>query len=96
MTVAQQQHHHRSSSTLKQQNKPFKGDSKNKNARTNGKMEKIVTSSTVGSLGSQGKADRRNRAKMVQKAKRDAILSQKRMFQGSNCIPKNIVSRILN
>jgi pre-rRNA-processing protein TSR1 len=76
--------HHRSS--LKQKNKPFKGGPRS-NSRGRIERKKITTLPSV----DLSKRDRKNRATMVQHAKREELATLRRAYAGRDGMPRIIV-----
>ncbi|KAI9205299.1 uncharacterized protein BJ171DRAFT_441509 [Polychytrium aggregatum] len=79
--------HHRSSQ--KQQNKSFKSKHATKGqikSQNKGKVERTAAHSVKNKT--RTRLDRKNQARLIQKNKRDDVLSSNRLFIGSNSTPK--------
>ncbi|PPQ98215.1 hypothetical protein CVT26_003467 [Gymnopilus dilepis] len=83
-------HHHRP--TLKQQNKPFKSKHATKGALKGAAKGRIARQSPKSSSGTsaaaQSRLNRRNNAKQTQLAKRSALVSATRIFNGADGAPR--------
>ncbi|KAJ7091936.1 ribosome biogenesis protein tsr1 [Mycena belliarum] len=83
-------HHHRP--TLKQQNKPFKSKHATKSSLKEAAKGRIPRASPKASAGSKNAAqtrlNRRNNAKQAQTAKRNALISATRLFNGVDGAPR--------
>jgi pre-rRNA-processing protein TSR1 len=82
--------HHRSS--LKQKNKPFKGTTKAKSASSSGKIDhKTITSHNSSNAPcTLSKADRKNQNKIKQATRKTELADQKKIFTGSNGVPRTV------
>ncbi|PJF18371.1 hypothetical protein PSACC_01797 [Paramicrosporidium saccamoebae] len=75
MSEEKKGHHHRSS--LKQRNKPFKGGAR---SHSRGRIERKKGSASV--TADLSKADRKNKAALLQQQKRNELAAQRRVYSG--------------